>query len=243
MKYAATTPLFDNITDKFGKDEPRIIYQDPKKCIIVRGKLNGSVVLCLINGSDRFYDLYDLKTENVKMGLYDDLPKTLKISYKEPGPDYKEAGLKRKLLFDLNEFEPRTNELDEIYDDGYFLKSYLVNGKIRAFYGLLDFEGKTVKPYAYDVSKKEIIELPTKKERVFNLYTLIDDEKMMEYLQKEDSDQLNNSNIGLDFYTYLYADISFAGSVLAHVGFNRNEIFEEMKKLEAINNGEAIKTR
>ncbi len=192
-----STPLFENMTDENGKDLERIIYLGNSK-FVYHGKINGSEVLCKINGSseESFYTIEDFYGNNVK------------IQEKNDGivfVTFKLDGLDKCVYFNCHTFSKCSNEFDAIDEEGYFLKNYVINGKMRRFMGQIDLDTFMVKPYGYDINKNEYIIFPTDDKG------LIDDDIMMDLVVKtldigndldsyKISNFLRNSAINLGLY-------------------------------------------
>ena len=222
------TPLFDNIAIDEDNDKLRVFYRNESYGnFVLVGKLNGNEVLCevlpgVMSNDKSFSKLYKFDGENVVVSpLTDDKP------YQFVRVDYTKNGEQKIVLFDCKEFEPCINEVDRIYRSYAFLKSYIVNGKVRTFVGEIDRETKKLKPYGYDINKDEFIEFPTTSQRVFSHYDVIDDEEMMHQLEMEKGD------IGFDIWVYRETDKDFIGSVFKLVGKEfdeREKVLDELSK-------------
>ena len=177
-----STPLFENIVDESGKDKERIIYLGDSK-FIFHGKINGSEVLCKLNDdvmSEDFYKIEDFPGENVTI---EEIDKDTVLA------KFKLDGLNRCMYFKYRDFRPCSNVFDFVDASHYFLKTYVLNGKVRRFLGQINEDGTMVKPYGYDIDKKEYFLFPRTEDN------LIDDELMMDYITKYNVDSLN-----YDFY-------------------------------------------
>lgn len=196
-----STPLFENMIDEYGYDKNRVIYLEDSK-FLLHGKLNGSEVLAKINSNmvpnSNFVSIENFGGEDVRI--------------REENDDkaficYKENGFKKCMYFDLKEFRPCSSIFDAIYADNCFLKSYVINGEIRAFVGKIHSKEHTVKSYGFDINRKEYFLFPLdenglidEEEMLISLYEDVDDVKGFnkEYYKNLDKRNLITLLLGLE---------------------------------------------
>ena len=178
-KLYMSTPLFENMVTKDGKDKERIIYL-PEFRYIVNGKINGSEVLCKVNKSAiSENDFCEIKEFGEEATIEIDDNKIAFVKYKKDGWD-------KCVYFDCDKFKPISSEFDVIYREKFFIKSYIlrVGTSIcweyiaRVFIGEIDEKTKKTKLYGWDKSKHKMIKFPLTDDG------FIDDEKMMVYVEK-----------------------------------------------------------
>ena len=177
--YYNTTPFFDNMIDEYGMDKKRILYNKNSK-IVFKAKLNNHEVLGKINEpsiiKNDFVTIEYFGKEDVKISELDESKAFIK---------YKKDDLSKCILFDYESFSPCSNEFDAIYVDNSFLKSYLINDKIRVFVGKINPDSSVVKPQGYDVNMGKFITYPIDDDGK------IIEEEMINYLE-------NSSDLGID---------------------------------------------
>lgn len=213
-KLYKSTPLFENMTDIYGKDKERIIYL-PEYKTIIHGKINGSEVLCRIDdgiSEENFYTLETFSGKDVK--IYENNKETALVKYKS-------NGLNKCLYFNYKDFRPCSNEFDVIDKTNFFIKNYVTNGKIRTFFGQINEDGTEVKPYGYDFNKQEYILFPLTEDG------LINEEEMMDYVEKNPTIQ----GYSLDAYKLLQDPINGIMSLgLGILTYNIRESLNELNK-------------
>ncbi len=167
-----STPLFENMTDEFGKDKERIIYLGNSK-FLYHGMINGSEVLCKINDSltdDDFYTIENFTGKGVKFTEKDKNTALVKFI---------DNGLNKYMYFKYREFRPCSNVFDYVDDKNFFIKSYVVDNKLRVFMGKINDDGTEVKPYGYDMNRREYINFPLDEDG------LIDEDEMYDYVKTD----------------------------------------------------------
>lgn len=186
-KYCRMTPLFQNMTDEeLGNDKERFIYLGDNK-VIIHAKLNNSEVLCKLNNEDTSFekpilDIEDFGGDNVEI---QELHEAALVKYHEDD-------IPKCVYFDYKNFAPCSNEFNIIYNENFFIKSYIINGKVRMFLGKLSYPIGVVRSLAYDINKGEFINFPLTSDE------LIDEEKMMEYFKKDKPNMGFSPNIFKD---------------------------------------------
>lgn len=164
-----STPLFENVVCIYGVDAERIIYLGNSKFVLY-GKINNSEVLCRINeNSYTEHDFYKLETFSgcdTKLSFLSDDKVIAR---------FKLDGFNKCMYFDYKNFQFCSNLLDCVDDNDYFIKTYVVRNEVRSFLGQLDSSDYTVKPYGFDMDKREYILFPLTEDG------LIDEEKMEKY--------------------------------------------------------------
>ncbi len=169
-----TTPLFDNIVDYRGFDKKRILCND-ENGLIIHGKLNDSELLARINPQSRinskFLFIEDFGGKNVRITIEDDENALVNIE----NDDLK----KYCFYFNYKEFKQYSNNFDLVTVDSVFLKSYIIDGTIRPFVGLVNTDNGVVKPLGFDICKQDYIDFPLDENG------LIDDNKMTHNLNEE----------------------------------------------------------
>ena len=183
-KYYNTTFLFDNIKDRYNCDKKRILYCGDDTCVF-HGKISNKEVLGKINihplYNRDFLVLNYFGSESVKIVENDDNTAFVK---------FQDNGLEKCLYFNYKDFRPCSNIFDLVYANNYFIKSYQINDKIYVYLGKVNIHNGFIKPYGYDINKREIIYFP------INDNGLIDEKKMISNIQKSDL------SIGFDFCFY-----------------------------------------
>lgn len=93
---------------------------------------------------------------------------------------YEIDGEYKCFCFNMGEYKRISNIFDNIYGKRqYFLKSYLINGKIRAFTGEIDYKNNEIYPIAFDLNKQKYTRLILDKDG------LIDENEMVSFLESE----------------------------------------------------------
>ena len=182
-KYCNCTPLFDNMTKENGEDKERIICKN-KNTYVFHAKINNSEILGEISDSPlatpNFLKIEDFGGDSVKINLIDD-----RIAFVR----FKKNSISKCVFFDLKEFRPCSNIFDTIYVDNNFIKSYIINDKVRVVIGRVNYTNGVVKPYGYDINTGEFFEFPITK------CGMINERDMIHYLKE-------NPSIGFDKKNY-----------------------------------------
>ena len=230
--FTSTTPIFDNLRFANGQDKARIIFKDDMMGrLVVRGKLNKKEVLCEVNSSGGilnpdYFSIYPINGNNVEMFYENKKQGILRI-------DYNRDGLERSIYFDCKRFEPCCSEIDILYANNCFIKTYVVNDRIRVIIGELDLSSKTIKSMAYDPIKEEFFELPFVS-KPFH-YDMIDDTLMMQMLG-EDKD------LGLNKNYYKGINKSNLSNITMGFGYDFDKANEAIfERLKEYNQGKVYK--
>ena len=182
-KYCRSTPIFDNLVDdRYGLDQERIIYLKDNR-FVIHGKLNNSEVLCKIS-ENRYLDKHLVKIED--FGGKDVVIR--KENDEKVIVYYKKDGLDKRVFFDCEEFRIYSNEFDVTYVDSCFLKSYLINDKIRLLAGKLNTKTGVVKPYGYDINNNEFITFPLDENGLINeleMISFLNEDKVIGFDKEE----------------------------------------------------------
>lgn len=189
-KYCASTPLFENITDEKGYDQERIIYLKDYK-LIIHGKLNNSEILGRINIcamlDKEFFEYKDFGGNGIRIS--DEENKKVRILFKKDGFD-------KQIYFDCEKFELYGNSFDNIYVNSFFVKSYVVDNKIKVFLGKLDVRNSTIYPMGYDIVNERYFDFPLDKDGFI-------DENMMINLLNND---ISNRGLNIELYKNIKKD-------------------------------------
>ena len=93
---------------------------------------------------------------------------------------YEIDGYYMHYFFNLGEYKRVSNYFDHLYTLGsYFLKSYLINGEIRAFVGKYNSKDNSVLPIGFDINKKHYTTFILDKDGFIN------ENEMVSRLEKE----------------------------------------------------------
>jgi hypothetical protein len=154
-------------------------------------------------------------------------------------------GDQKCFCFDIANYKRASNVFDNIYGKcQYFLKSYLINGKERAFVGKIVLNKIELYPGVFDISRKEIypIAFDINKKKYTHLIIdkngLIDENEMINLLEKE----TDVEGFDPDFYKELdkskILEVLF-NSHVKYVGPFIMQGLDAMNKLEK----ESVKTK
>lgn len=178
-----TTQFFEYATDKNGIKKEILLYSGGCSNFVFLGKINTEdigdrEVLIKINFSGKwpFAGFSEIKDfgKNTSIWKLDDQKIALIILEDD-----------KKLRFNLASFNTIGNIVDDYWEirgvpgSCAFLKSYVVSGRIRAFLGICEQETGVVKPFGYDLNKKECVSF------CLDSYDLIDEKLMEEHLKEE----------------------------------------------------------
>ncbi len=171
--FSNTTLLFDNVLNRYGKDEKRILCLDKDGCVF-RGRINNSDVLGRTNNipfvKTNFLTIEDFGGSDVRIEEHHDNIVIVR---------YKENDIEKCVFYDFKTFTPCSTVFDKIYANNCFLKSYQKGEISRIFLGRMNYETGEVKPIGFDINKREFINFPLKD-------GMIDEEEMANYLAKDD---------------------------------------------------------
>ncbi len=92
---------------------------------------------------------------------------------------YEMDGTNKFYYFDIGNYKRTSNIFDGIYGGQNFLKSYLINGKVRVFVGKLDYKTHKVLPICFDINKQKYSRF------IINKDGFIDETEMVKLLEKE----------------------------------------------------------
>ena len=189
------TPLFQNMTDEYGQDKERVITLKDNR-IILHGKLNDSEVLC------RFTNDSSIDSPLVEINDFGGKDVTMTMYHGNALIKYFDGNLPRCYFFDYEKFAPCSNVFDGVYEKGFFIKSFIVNGRLRMFLGKLTYCPVEVKMPTYDINRQEYVLFPVNQDGTIN------EEKMNDYFKKD------SKYIGFDKDIYNYLNRDDLGSIL-----------------------------
>ena len=109
------------------------------------------------------------------------------------------------------------NQFDATYVNSGFLKSFIVNNKVRLFVGNYDYQSGVVKKIGYDVSKNGYIEFPLTDDGFLDEIGILN---MMRY----------DGNIGIDIDYYYKLNKDNLVILLNMLGSNGIEVVTELNR-------------
>lgn len=215
MGFGAVTQQYCDVK---GRDTRLLCCDIGKKRFCFRGKSrNGNVVIISVYVTDEMQVFFTEKSYGKEVHMYRYGNNKMLIKYLD------DVYLNKTVIFDLENGKEFSNEFDNISDlDEYslFLKSYWVNGEIRAFIGIINTTDATVGEKVLDLNTKKIIQIPKDKD------DLIDDDETKKMMESEEM------VVGFNYASYSRMinknDSDSICSILDELGLSKLTVYQNL---------------